>query len=323
MTGGVTLLDDVAVGALIGRIDALATLRAMFLSLAEGRAVQPAQTLTLFPDGTGDVISYGGVLADRRAFGVKLSPYIAAEPRAIVTAWTLLLSMDTGLPLMLCDSKRLTTERTAATTALAVDLLASADARELVVIGAGPAAEAHIRHALALRPWTRIRVHSRSLATLPASTAARLSALDPRVELETDREAAVRDAEVVMLCTASGSPVIDPGRMTRPALITSISTNVAQAHEIPPAALGGMDVYCDYRSTTPPSAGEMRLATDEHGWSADRIKGDLPELSAGTAPLPDYARHAFFRSIGLGLEDIAIAAELHRLHLETARDPAR
>ena len=158
---------------------------------------------------------------------------------------------------------------------------------------------------------------------MPAETAERLRALAPGIVLETDPQAAICDTDVVMLCTSSGTPVIDPDRLTRPALITSISTNVAKAHEIPPAALGGMDVYCDYRPTTPPSAGEMRLATDEHGWSAALIKGDLPELTVGSAGRPDYARHAFFRSIGLGLEDIAIAAELHRLHLETARDPAR
>ena len=34
-----------------------------------------------------------------------------------ITAWTLLLSTRTGQPLLLADSARLTTERTAATTA--------------------------------------------------------------------------------------------------------------------------------------------------------------------------------------------------------------
>ncbi|CAD9221184.1 Ornithine cyclodeaminase [Burkholderia cenocepacia] len=72
-----------------------------------------------------------------------------------------------------------------------------------------------------------------------------------------------------------------------------------------------MDVYCDYRHTTPASAGEMQIAAAEHGWDAGRIVGDLPALVAGTCAAPSRTRHALFRSIGLGLEDIAIAHALY------------
>jgi L-arginine dehydrogenase len=41
--------------------------------------------------------------------------------------------------------------------------------------------------------------------------------------------------------------------------------------------------------------------------------GDLAELLRGQAALPDYRRHVFFRSIGLGLEDIALANALYQL----------
>ncbi len=39
-----------------------------------------------------------------------------------------------------------------------------------------------------------------------------------------------------------------------------------------------MDVYCDYRHTTPGSAGEMLIAAEQHGWSPEAIRGDLAEL---------------------------------------------
>ncbi|MCY1308973.1 NAD(P)H-dependent anabolic L-arginine dehydrogenase DauB [compost metagenome] len=123
----------------------------------------------------------------------------------------------------------------------------------------------------------------------------------------------VNDADVVMLCTSSAGPVLDPRSLTRPALVTSISTNAPRAHEVPPEALGEMDVYCDYRATTPGSAGEMLLAAEHHGWSRDSIRGDLPELLSGQAPRPAYQRTVFFRSIGLGLEDMALANALYHL----------
>lgn len=56
-----------------------------------------------------------------------------------VTAYTLLLSASTVEPVLLVDSLARTTARTAATTALAVDLSAP-DAHKLAVIGAGQVA---------------------------------------------------------------------------------------------------------------------------------------------------------------------------------------
>jgi L-arginine dehydrogenase len=74
-----------------------------------------------------------------------------------------------------------------------------------------------------------------------------------------------------------------------------------------------MQVFCDYRVTTPGSAGEMLIAAEQHGWDKNAIVGDLPDLMSGSVQRPGYDRHVFFRSIGLGLEDIALANAIYRL----------
>jgi L-arginine dehydrogenase len=103
--------------------------REAFAMLGAGRAVQPLQVVTDLPGG-GDVIAYQAVLADSGVYAVRGVPYRPQpDGRAIVTAWTLLLSRRrSGEPVLLVDSAGLTTERTAATTAVAVDLLAGPDA---------------------------------------------------------------------------------------------------------------------------------------------------------------------------------------------------
>lgn len=303
------VLSAVDVMTIMRSVDVRGVIRRAFVALAHRHASQPPQTLTLFPDGSGDFIAYLGVLAHEKVFGAKLSPYITQPAGGLVTAWTLLMSMETGEPILLCDSQQLTTERTAATTTLAVDLLASPAAAHLAVIGSGPIAQAHIRYAAPLRSWTDIRVYSPRL--IASQTKRRdLEAIDPRAQPVADLEAAVHDADVIMLCTSSGTPVLDPASLSKSALITSISTNVAGGHEVPPASLSNLDVYCDYRATTPRAAGEMLIAASDHGWTPDAIVGDLPECLSGRARLPDYHRHAFFRSVGLGIQDIAIAGAL-------------
>ena len=307
------VIDQQHARHLLGKLDVPQILRKLFRDLAAGEAVQPPQQLVEFPAGRGDFINYGGVLAEERVYGIKTSPYIVREQGPLVTAWTLLMSMDSGQPLLLCDAGELTTARTAATTAVAVDALAPPQARRLTVIGSGAIARAHLHYVRGLRQWQDIRLFSPSLVQQSAAQRQQLTDLDHRLQLADSLEQALIDADVIMLCTSSAGPVIDPSQLSKPALITSISTNAVRAHEVPPASLQHMDVYCDYRVTTPGSAGEMLIAAEQTGWRPEAIIGDLSQLLSGRAPVPSYQRHAFFRSIGLGLEDIALANALYRL----------
>ncbi len=293
--------------ALLKKIDVMAALRRVFTHLARGEAVQPAQKVVLLPDRKGDFINYFGVDMPQQRLGVKISPYLVTPDKPLITAWTLLMSTETGMPQLLCDASLLTVDRTAATTALAVDLLAPAEARTLTLIGSGAVGRAHLRHVLALRDWQEIRVFSRNSAPSAEELNRELGMADGRLKIFTRVEDALENTDVLMLCTSSATPVVDTAMLTGPCLITSISTNAPGAHEIPPVALNAMDVYCDYRQTTPGSAGEMVIAEEEHGWNSADIRGDLPELVTQTAAKPDYSRHVYFRSLGLGLEDIAIA----------------
>jgi L-arginine dehydrogenase len=308
------VINQIQARELLAQIDVPQILRKLFRDLAAGQAVQPAQQLVEFPQGAGDFINYLGVLAEEGVYGVKTSPYIVREQGPLVTAWTLLMSMQTGQPLLLCDAGELTTARTAATTAVAVDALAPLKASRLAIIGSGKVAQAHVHYVKGLRDWQSITLYSPGLSTSTPEELARLKSLDPRLTFVDSREAAIEDADVIMLCTSSAGPVIDPCVLSKPALITSISTNAPRAHEVPPQSLNGMQVFCDYRVTTPGSAGEMLIAGERHGWDKSAIVGDLPDLLSGKVQRPDYDRHVFFRSIGLGLEDIALANAIYRLH---------
>lgn len=298
-------LDQAAVSEALGKINVVQTMRTLFTELGQHRAVQPPQMLTEFPQG-GDFITYLGALSGSGVFGAKLSPYLPQPDGPIVTAWTILMSMEHGQPLALLDASVLTTERTAATTALAIDFLAPSDRPlRLAIIGSGAVAQAHLRHVTGLRPWSDIRVYSPNLASQP-KTQETWSRLSSDILFSETSQSALQQADVVMLCTSSGTPVVALEDLAPHAVVTSISTNIARAHEIDPAFLTSAQVYCDYRATTPSAAGEMLLAAEHHGWKASDICGDLAELCASSCPSPLSDRPVFFRSIGLGLEDIAI-----------------
>lgn len=307
------ILDANEIDKLIPKIDVQQALRTMFLELSADKAVQPAQSLTLFPGDQGDVITYQGVMSQSQTFGVKLSPYLVRKDKPVITAWTCLMSMQTGQPIMLCDSARLTTERTAGTTALAVDYLSASNSDILCIIGSGNIALAHWNHVKDLRDWREVRLWSPSLKSNDSKQALWLKHC-PILKITDSAELAAENADAVMLCTSSGTPVLDTNAVKNGALVTSISTNVAQAYEVAPEFLNKAQVYCDYQETTPAIAGEMVLAAQDHGWKTNLLIGDLADLVAKKCAKPSSDAPIFFRSMGLGLEDIAIANEVYREH---------
>lgn len=306
------IVQESDVTALLPQLDVLAAMRRLFESLGAGNAVQPPQQLVEFPNGQGDFINYLGVMSEEKVYGIKTSPYIKTDGKPLVTAWSMLMSMETGTPLLLADAGLLTTLRTAATTALAIDHLAPKGSKRLAVIGSGPIALRHVEFVKGLRQWEKISIYSLEIPSMSDEQRESILAIDPRIVLCELQSKAVSNADVVMLCTSSPKPVLQTEILGQPTLITSISTNAYRAHEIAPQELSKMDVYCDYRHTTPLAAGEMVIAAEREWWSTRDLVGDLAELSNGEAPLPGYERHVFFRSIGLGLEDVAVSLEIYK-----------
>ena len=62
--------------------------------------------------------------------------------------------------------------------------------------------------------------------------------MDARVRCCDSQNAATDGADVIMLCTSSAAAVLDPATLAKPALITSISTNAVNAHEVTPEKIG-------------------------------------------------------------------------------------
>ncbi|WP_223736872.1 ornithine cyclodeaminase family protein [Streptomyces purpurogeneiscleroticus] len=239
-------------------------------------------------------------------YALKVSPYLpqAAGP-ATVTAWTMLMSLSTGQPVALLDASGLTVERTAATTVLAADHLLPPDARTAAVIGYGRIGRAHARYLRHVRPDMTVRVVSRT----------RPEELDSGIEAVAGIREAVTGADLVMLCTSAADDVVDPRTLAAGTVTTSISTNAPGAREIPPAAVPDLDVYVDARTTLHVATELVQAAAT--GWDPATVRGDLTGLVAGSTPRPSGKRPVYFRSVGLGIEDAAVAWAAYQYDNET------
>ncbi|TCL90777.1 ornithine cyclodeaminase [Rhizobium sp. PP-WC-2G-219] len=127
-------------------------------------------------------------------------------PQPSVQGVVTLIDGRTGAPLMTCDGAALTFRKTAADSALAVDLLARADAEVLLVVGAGGLAQHVIAAHRCVRPSIRkVMIWNRNPQKAQA-LAARLD--DPAISGVTDLNAAVAQADIVSCVTMATEPLV-------------------------------------------------------------------------------------------------------------------
>ena len=209
----------------------------------------------------------------------------------------------TMAPEAILDGTALTTIRTAALSAAATDRLAREDASRLVVFGTGAQARAHALALRAVRDLHHVAVVGRTAAGAHAlATELRAKGL-PAEAAEAD---AVRTADIVCTCTTSATPVFAGADLAPGVHVNAIGAYRADLRELDGAALRGALVVVETREAALQEAGDVIHAIAEGALTA----GDLVELRdivVGDAGRTRDAERTVFKSVGLALEDLAVA----------------
>ena len=244
------------------------------------------------------------------ATGVKLVHICAgneAESLPSVQGLYILFDGPTGTPLAVMDGTALTLRRTAATSALAADWLARADARRLLVIGAGALGPHLARAHAAIRPVDEIRIWNRT--TGRAEEAARLLAAEGLpARAVADLDGSLSWADIVSSATMSREPLVR-GELLRPgAHVDLVGAFTPTMRESDDDAIRRAAVFVDAREGALSEAGDILLAIRSGAFTADRIRADLFELARGEAcGRRSDDEITLFKSVGNALEDLAAA----------------
>lgn len=301
------LLSDAEVEARLAWPQVFAALESAFARrAAEPRAFAlPERQALPLPQGTGLVMP----CADREGFfGVKqvsVLPDNPARGRPSVQAWYTLFGPE-GSPALACSATALTRLRTAGVSAVAARHLAAPRARALLVVGSGALAPWMARAHAAARDYARVLLWGRD----PAKARAVAEALGPQlgraVEVPEALEPAVREADVISVATTAREPVLR-GAWLRPGqhldLVGAFSPEMAEADA---EAVKRADVFVDDRQACQVEAGDL-IQAQAQGWSFDLVEGELAEVVAGKAGRQGPERLTLFKSVGLALEDLALA----------------
>ena len=276
--------------------DAIAMMRRAFEALAQGRAQnQPRRRLIL---ETGSVLhSMAGSFGNY--FGTK---FYSTNPRYGAHFYFMLYDSKTAQPLALMEANHLGQIRTGAASGYATDVMANPQAESLGIIGSGFQARSQLEAIRAVRSIRSVRIWSRS------EEKRRKFAEEYSVTAVDSAEEAVSGAAIVVTATNSKEAVLEDVWIESGTMINAMGSNVANRRELPAELIRRADrIAVDSLEQAKIEAGDLLLA--DH-WSNVRELKDTKRHF-------DPSEITIFKSLGLGVEDVAAAAFIYERALAT------
>ena len=284
--------------SLVGISEAIAALERAFASWGDqGTANLPRQRA---PVGPRFFNLMGASWAAGEVFGLKA--YV--DPTYHVALYS---SQDNRL-LALIEANGISQLRTGAASGVATRLLANPDARRLGIIGAGKQAFTQVAAICAVRPIAEVRVFSRSPERRDASARLVENKLRVAARPSPSGEACAAEADVVVTITKSAEPVCRSEWLADGVHVNAAGANAATRRELDRALVlrAAVRATDDRRQAQTEAAEFIDLAAEGLlDWASVR---ELGEIAAGRAPgRRAPADITLFKSLGIGLEDVAFA----------------
>ena len=220
---------------------------------------------------------------------------------------------ETGMPKAIVDAAAVTAIRTAAVSAVATDELARKDAARLAVLGAGIQARSHLEALARVRPFEGARIWGRT-EPKAREVAESVDVAFP-VEVVASAREAVDGADVVATTTAAAEPILERDWLAPGAHVNAVGSSIPTAREIDTTTMAAASLFADRRESFFAEAGDYLLAADELGEREVRELGEVLTRAADGRRSDDEL--TLFKSLGLGVEDLASVEHLHRRAVET------
>jgi alanine dehydrogenase len=272
-----------------------------FEALAQGRAQNQPRRRMYLESGTvlhslaGAYINY---------FGTK---FYSTNPRYGAHFSFMLYDAKTAQPLAFMEANHLGQIRTGAASGYATDLMADPAADTVGVIGSGFQAKTQleaigaVRAIRTVRVWSRSEEKRRKFAEDCPIKGCSVAAVDTAEE-------AVRGAHIVVTATNSKDPVLEDAWIAPGTMINAMGSNVANRRELPAELVQRADlVAVDSLEQAKIEAGDVILA---ESWRNVVELKDIPRHY-------DPSKITIFKSIGLGVEDVAAGAFVYERGLAT------
>jgi ornithine cyclodeaminase/alanine dehydrogenase-like protein (mu-crystallin family) len=226
-------IDEEQVRGVLSYDELIPAIRRALMDFSAGRVVQPLRTVMAVAQHGGWFAVMPAVYGDvMGAKTVTFYPRNVDKGKHTHLAMIQLFRADTGEPLAILDGRLITEMRTAAVSAVAVDLLARPQAKVLGILGSGVQARSHVQALSRVRRFEEILVWSRS-----EGNAQRFAEeVGGRV---TSAEEAVSAADVVLTLTSSPKPILFGRWLKKDAVVCAVGAVTPDRRELDDESMRG------------------------------------------------------------------------------------
>ncbi|HKU70401.1 MAG TPA: ornithine cyclodeaminase family protein [Burkholderiales bacterium] len=243
--------------------------------------------------------------------GVKI--IAKGKPKAadhLIALW----DPETGNLACLMSAKHVTAMRTAGTSALAVDRIAPAGGLRVAVLGSGREASTHVAAIATVRKIESLAVYSPTAANREAFAKKKESELKIACRAEKSARAAVEGADLVIAAARSHdeTPILEGAWLKNGTMVVSIGSTVAEQREVDPAVIERATVIvADVPGEVAHETGDM-IAAKAAGVVFESKMVALADVVRGSRAVKQARDNiVLFKSVGSGLQDIAVSGLCH------------
>jgi ornithine cyclodeaminase/alanine dehydrogenase-like protein (mu-crystallin family) len=302
----VLVLDGQAVRAHLTPSLARSSVEAAMRSLRDATSHQPARVLVDAPGVPG--VSLIKPAAAAGGYGMKVASLFPGNVERgvpVIQGFVVLLDPETGAVDALLEAASVTELRTAATSAVATDVLARRGPAHLGLLGSGVQARSHLLALREVRDVEQVRVWSRN-GTDAFVAWAKEQGID--VVGAATAEEVVRDSDLVCACTSSPSPVLEGDWLVPGTHVNAVGAFRPTERELDGRAIARATVVVDMLESAALEAGAVLLAQQEGLIDADHLAGELTDVLQGRHPgRTSDDEITVFASTGLAVQDVAAA----------------
>jgi len=307
------LLTEQHVHSLLPMPDLIAAMESALAKFSAREVLQPVRSVLM----VGPTKAYFGLMPayvpSPASLGAKLVTVFGENHKRDLPshlATILLLDPETGALQAIMDGRYITEARTAAVSAVSTRFLARPEASTLAIIGSGVQARSHLEAYQLVRQLKQVRIWSpkaRSREQFVEDMSGRVSV--PIVAAES-AEAAVSGADLIVLVTASPTPVIDDAWVSKGAHVVCVGACRPNQQEMPPALVKRSRLFVDSKAAAIVESGDVVMNIAAGLFDESHIRGEIGELVLGRIEGRKSADDiTVFKSLGMAVEDV-VAADL-------------
>jgi len=284
--------------------------RKAYVKRARGRVLEPLRIWFTVPGGASFYFMPAHVLG----LGTVSAKVVSVNPRnrngslPSTSASIFVFDSKTGSELAQIAGDSLTAIRTAASSALATDILALKELDTLGIIGTGKQAQAHVRAIMEVRNVSRVLVYSRSKAHRAAFVRSVSKNIRVPVSAAISTEEVARKSDALVMATSSRVPLFNGSIVPLGTHVNAIGSALPNSREMDTTLVKRSVLVVDSMEQAVETYGDIMIPLEEKAITRSHIRAELGELILNPSII-DRERNdiTIFKAGGLGVLDAVFA----------------